>query len=317
MAILRELYGSGVEKVIITFYTVKNYNNQKLKVEHTNIKVPNKSTSIELVTVASNYHIEMNPSDSGRSDRIVVQEVIKKIAQSHPIDATTQRSFKVVVLNEVDKLSRDAQHALRRTMEKYMSSCRIILCCNSTSKVIDPLRSRCLAIRVPAPNQQEIITVLQSISKKEGITLPIELAKRIADLSDRNLRKAILMLESSKVKQYPFQVDQVIEKPDWEEFLIQLAREIAEEQSPKRLLSVRSKLYELLSHCIPPEIIIRNLALQLLSKLDSELKYEVIKWAAYYEHRLQTGSKPIFHLEAFVAKFMSIYKRFLITLEGY
>jgi replication factor C subunit 3/5 len=87
------------------------------------------------------------------------------------------------------------------------------------------------------------------------------LAERIAEASDRNLRKAILMLESTKVKQYPFQPDQLIEKADWEEFILQLAKEIAEEQSPKKLMVVRAKLYELLSHCIPPELIIRVIIL--------------------------------------------------------
>lgn len=120
------------------------------------MKVPNKTTTIELVTVASNHHIELNPSDSGRNDRVVVQEVIKEIASSHPLDSASQRTFKVVVLNEVDKLTREAQHALRRTMEKYVSTCRLILCCNSTSKIIEPLRSRCLSIRVPAPSHQEV-----------------------------------------------------------------------------------------------------------------------------------------------------------------
>ena len=64
--------------------------------------------------------------------------------------------YKVVVLVEVDKLSRQAQAALRRTMEKYSASCRLILCCNNQSKVIDPVRSRCLGIRVPAPSHDDV-----------------------------------------------------------------------------------------------------------------------------------------------------------------
>lgn len=57
---------------------------------------------------------------------------------------------------EAENLSKDAQHALRRTMEKYASTCKIILCCESSSQIIDPLRSRCMIIRVPAPSDIEV-----------------------------------------------------------------------------------------------------------------------------------------------------------------
>uniref|UniRef100_A0A672P405 Replication factor C subunit 3-like n=2 Tax=Sinocyclocheilus grahami TaxID=75366 RepID=A0A672P405_SINGR len=140
MCLLRELYGPGVEK---------------LRIEHQSITTPSKK-KLEINTIASNYHLEVNPSDAGNSDRVVIQELIKTVAQSQQIQSSAQREFKVVLLTEVDRLTKDAQHALRRTMEKYMSTCRLILCCNSTSKVIAPIRSRCLAVRVPLPSVEEV-----------------------------------------------------------------------------------------------------------------------------------------------------------------
>lgn len=69
---------------------------------------------------------------------------------------------------------------------------------------------------------------------------------------------------------------------------------------------VRTKLYELLSHCIPASLILKTLAVELVGKVDAALAPDVAHWAAFYEHRLQTGNKEIFHLEGFVAKFMSL-----------
>ena len=101
-------------------------------------------------------------------------------------------------------------------MEKYMSTCRIILMTNSTSKVIPAIRSRCLAVRVAAPSNEELCSVLSTVAKKEGLNLPNDLASRIAEKSNRNLRRAILMLQSCKVAQYPFSPDQAIVDLDWE-----------------------------------------------------------------------------------------------------
>lgn len=103
---------------------------------------------------------------------MVIQELLKEIAQTQQVDLNAKQRFKgefrrlisrrllnghsVVIINEADSLSRDAQAALRRTMEKYMTNMRIILCANSTSRLIAPIKSRCLLMRVPAPSNEEV-----------------------------------------------------------------------------------------------------------------------------------------------------------------
>eukprot|EP01135_Chromosphaera_perkinsii_P006671 Nk52_evm73s554 gene=Nk52_evmTU73s554 len=298
MCLLKELYGPGIEK---------------MKIDRRVFTTPSKS-KIELTTISSNYHIEINPSDAGNNDRLIIQDVLKEIAQSQQLDSQAQKSFKIVVLSEVDMLTKDAQHALRRTMEKYVSTCRLILCTTNVSKVLSPIRSRCLCLRVPAPDEEEVIGVLNKIAAKENITIPREFAVKLAATSNRNLRKAILSLEASKVNSYPFNANGQVMKADWELYLQETARSILSEQNPHRLMEVRGRLYELLSHCIPPSTIMKSLCEELVKNLDSGLKVEVISWAAFYEHRIQCGTKAIYHLEAFVVKFMSIYKNFLTDI---
>jgi len=78
----------------------------------------------------------------------------------------------------------------------------------------------------------------------------------------------------------------------------------------------REMMYELLTNCIPAPVILRTLATELMKNTDDSLKHDIVKHAAYYEARLNGGSKEIFHLEAFVAKFMAGYKEYLTNLFG-
>jgi replication factor C subunit 3/5 len=107
VALLREIFGPGVER---------------MKLEHRTFKTPT-NKSIEVTTLGSNYHIECNPSDAGNNDKFIIQEIIKEIASHGSLQAAASgggagRAFKVVVLTEVDKLTKQAQASLRRTMEK-------------------------------------------------------------------------------------------------------------------------------------------------------------------------------------------------------
>lgn len=157
---------------------------------------------LEFNIVASVYHLEITPSDVGNYDRVVVQDLLKEVAQTQQVDQSARQRFKVVVINEADHLTRDAQAALRRTMEKYSPNLRLILLANSTANIIAPIRSRTLLVRVAAPTHAEICDVLALSAKREGWPAVKGLHQRIAEESGRNLRRALLMYEAVHAQKY-------------------------------------------------------------------------------------------------------------------
>jgi len=102
-ALLYEMFGSKIHKI---HFSKQKFEVNKLK------------KTIEISILSSPHHIKFNPSDAGIYDKIIVQDVIKNIASVHSFE--TKYKFKILVLEEIDKLSQDAQHGLRRTMERYM-----------------------------------------------------------------------------------------------------------------------------------------------------------------------------------------------------
>ncbi|KAI4163117.1 MAG: hypothetical protein LQ342_003244 [Letrouitia transgressa] len=299
VATLKELYGPGVEKIKIDSRVFQTTSNRKL----------------EFNIVASVFHLEITPSDVGSFDRVVVQDLLKEVAQTQQVDQSARQRFKVVVINEADHLTRDAQAALRRTMEKYSPNMRLILLANSTANIIAPIRSRTLLVRVAAPTESDICAVLKKVGDSEGWAEVERLNKRIAKDSGRNLRRALLMFEAVHAQNEKITEKTPVPPPDWEALIGQIADEMIAEHTPARILQVRAKLYDLLSHCIPATTILKTLTFKLIPKIDDALKADVIKWSSFYEHRIRLGSKHIFHLEAFVAKFMRILERYSPTVS--
>lgn len=296
---LKALYGPGVEKIKIDSRVFLTSANKK----------------IEFNIVTSVYHLEITPSDVGNYDRVVIQDLLKEVAQTQQVDMNARQKFKVVVINEADHLTRDAQAALRRTMEKYSPNLRLILLANSTANIIAPIRSRTLLVRVAAPTEVEICDVLATTGEKEAWPVREGLNQRIAQESGRNLRRALLMFEAVHAQNEKVDDDTPIPPPDWEALISNIAEDIMTEHTPARILQVRAKLYDLLTHCIPPTTILKTLTFKLVPRVDDDLKADVIKWSAFYEHRLRLGTKVIFHLEAFVAKFMRILEMHLMEMD--
>ena len=244
----------------------------------------------------------------------MVQRLIKEIGCNRVPD---QRAFKVVILNQADKLTQEAQAALRRTMEKCMSTTRIVMVCNSLCRVIAPLRSRCLCIRVPAPTNQEVKAVLQKIITQEKDTkgpsevlrVPPEVMDRVILYAKRNLRRAIMCLQSVSLRDRSIPSDTIVPIPEWERYLKEVVNNALEEQSPKRLKIIRGKLFDVLCSCISPNVVFNYLTRELMQRSDLEVKYEIAKYAADYQLQMMAGSKPIMHLETFMSRFMLLKRK--------
>ncbi|WFD34701.1 Replication factor C (RF-C) subunit [Malassezia cuniculi] len=310
--LLKELYGPGALKLKIDQRVFMNPSRRK----------------IEVNLISSNYHIELTPSDAGIYDRLIIQDILKEIAQTQQVDQNAAHRFKIVVINEADALSRDAQSALRRTMEKYMGNLRLVLCANSTSRIIAPIRSRCLLLRVGAPSSDDMGRVLRHVAKRERFHLPDEVAAEIIENAQGNLRKALLVLETLHVQSCvpanrpDFSQKVTVAQPDWQTYCERTADMILNEQTPSALLAVRGRLYELLVHAIPASLVFKTLVDYMVRRVDESIRAGIVEKAAYYvrttayqELRSATGSKPIFHLEAFVAQVMFMQKSLLLGMD--
>ncbi len=137
--------------------------------------------------------LELNASDERGID--VVRGKIKEFARTMPIIM----DFKLIFLDEADALTNDAQQALRRTMEQYTKTCRFILSCNYSSKIMEPIQSRCAAFRFKKIQRTAINEHLKKILELEKVKYTDDGIKIIVDISEGDIRKAVNILQSASV----------------------------------------------------------------------------------------------------------------------
>lgn len=252
--------------------------------------------------LSSAFHIEVNPSENGFYDRIVVQELLRDIGTTQPI---SKKPFRVVVINEADRLTREAQQSLRRTLEKYVSTCRVILISECSSRIIPALKSRCLMLRNEAPSVEQIVSTMQGILLEEKHSLNQDQLEQIGHNCEQNVRRAILLLQA-----YNFNTSQFAKVQfKWEDKIEDLAKKLTTTQSVKQVAEIRAMLYDLQVHLIPNEIILRTLFKKLCEYcLDDDMKSKLISILAEVNHRMSLGTKPIVHLEFFCVKFMLLFR---------
>ncbi len=138
--------------------------------------------------------LELNASDERGID--IVRGKIKDFARSVPI---ADVPFKIIFLDEADALTADAQNALRRTMEMYANVTRFILSCNYSSKIIEPIQSRCAVFRFTQLEKEDMEKMVHHIIKSEDVEMSKDGVDALIDVSEGDMRKAINLLQSASL----------------------------------------------------------------------------------------------------------------------
>lgn len=148
--------------------------------------------------------IELNASDERGID--VVRGKIKEFARTAPLSGA---EFKIIFMDEADALTSDAQAALRRTMEKYSRICRFILSCNYSSKIIDPIQSRCAVFRFKPLTQDDIKEFLNMIVTAEKVKIDYDALEALIHVARGDMRRAVNSLQVAASLDKPIDIDTV------------------------------------------------------------------------------------------------------------
>ena len=140
-----------------------------------------------------NYSLELNASDERGIG--MVREKVKKFSRFAGLD--TEIPFKIIILDEADEMTSDAQTALRRIIEDTAKYCRFILIANNLSKIIEPIQSRCVVFKFTRISNKEISSQLKFIAQKEKIKADEKGLETISDYADGDIRHAINILQAA------------------------------------------------------------------------------------------------------------------------
>ncbi len=136
--------------------------------------------------------LELNASDERGID--IVRNKVKDFARTKALGNVP---FKIIYLDECDALTKEAQQALRRTMENYTNTTRFILSCNYSSKIIDPIQSRCAIFKFRPLEKDEVFEIVDMIVKKEGLTLDTKAKDAIYEATHGDVRRVENILQSA------------------------------------------------------------------------------------------------------------------------
>lgn len=231
----------------------------------------------------------------------IVREDIKNFARTRPVG---DFPFKICILDEADALTKEAQQALRRTMESYSNSCRFCLIANYSSKIIEPIQSRCTVFRFKPLEKEAIKEITKSIAAKEGIKIEEKALNAVFEISEGDARKVGNMLQSCAAV-----TNEVTEEILYEVISAARPKEIKEalETALKGdFQKARNKLLDvMLKHGLSGLDAIKQIEKEIWNlNIKDERKVKLIDKCGEIEFRMVEGSDEFLQLEALLANFL-------------
>jgi replication factor C small subunit len=243
--------------------------------------------------------LELNASDERGID--VVRNTIKNFAKTRALGDVP---FKIIFLDECDSLTKEAQQALRRTMENFVLGTRFILSCNFSSKIIDPIQSRCTIFRFKPLNEEEVEEYITNIAKEEKLNLSPDIIKSLVEISSGDVRRITNILQSSAS----------ISKEINNELIYSLVsaaqpkeiKEVLTLAINKQFVESRNKLLQtMLEHGLSGLDTIKQIQQEVLNleNVQDKKKLDLIEKCGEIEFRMVEGSDEFIQLEALLASF--------------
>jgi len=210
--------------------------------------------------------------------------------------------FKLIFLDEADSLTSDAQSALRRTMEMYVLTTRFILGANYSSKIIEPIQSRCSVFRFTMLNDEEITDMANRIAEKEGLTFEDKALNALKYVSEGDMRKLINALQGSSLLSKKITEQNIFKyasraRPKEILEMMQLAVD-------KKFKESRKKLHELMiDYGLSGEDVLIQMFREIDNvKIDERSKAHIIDKIGEYNFRVVEGANEVIQLEACLAQ---------------
>ena len=231
----------------------------------------------------------------------IVRNEIKDFAR---LKAIGHVPFKIIFLDECDSLTKEAQQALRRTMENYTSSTRFVLSCNYSSKIIDPIQSRCTIFRFKPLEKKDFEEIISLIAKGESLKVDKKSLDALYEVCDGDARRMKNILQSCAALNKNITENLIYD-------LVSAARpkevkEVLEIAIKGDFIQARNKLLDvMLQHGLSGLDIIKQIQKEIWNlKISDEKKVQLIDKCGDIEFRMVEGSDEFIQLESLLANFI-------------